>query len=297
MSPYVYRAFGLNIWSEIECASVSLGTGPPDVHVRLRPVREQLDNVLASGVLYQAASGQFLLNVEHVARYLISSGNEILVDVVPGADQGLVLLLLFGSAFGALLHQRRVLTLHGSAVVTRQGAVVFAGASGYGKSTLAVAFYQRGFSVLADDVCPIDTRNLPTVLPANPFLMLWADAANKLGIAEQGLRRARSGLEKYILPLGEGYAAESIPLHAVYVLEPSISDSFSVSPIHGIQKIRTLSLITYRPLFVDGMNLGRQHFRQVSEVARQAKVAVVNRPIRGFRIDELADLLAADFAA
>src|ERR1700678_3555048 len=91
--PCLYRAFGLNICSELECTGVWPITGVPEVHVRLGPVAEQLANAGGSGVFYQAANGQLLLNVQHVARYLISSGNEIVVDVVPGADQGLVLLL------------------------------------------------------------------------------------------------------------------------------------------------------------------------------------------------------------
>ena len=292
-----YRAFGLNVCSELEFSGVSPGSGVADVYVRLGSVPEQLENAGARGVFYQATDRQLLLNVRHVARYLISSGNEILVDVAPGADQGMVSLLLFGSAFGALLHQRRVLALHGSAIATRHGAMVFAGASGHGKSTLAGVFQQRGFPVLADDVCPIETRAFPTVLPANPFLMLWADAANRLGIDERHLRRTRTGLEKFILPLGDNYAVEPTPLHAIYILEPSNLDSFSVTPIHGIRKIRTLCLNTYRPQFVDAMNLDSQHFRQVSSVARQTRISVVKRPIRGFRVDELADLLAADFPA
>jgi hypothetical protein len=61
--------------------------------------------------------------------------------------------------------------------------------------------------------------------------------------------------------------------------------------------MKTLNLATYRPQFVDGMELDSQHFRQIGEVARHAKVTIVRRPRGGFRVDELADLLAADFSA
>jgi hypothetical protein len=267
------------------------------VRVRLGCVPSQLKNASAAGVCYQAKRGQLLLNVERVARYLISSGNEIVVEVLPGSDQSTVLLYLFGPAFGAILHQRGILPVHSSAVATGRGAVVFAGASGHGKSTLAVAFHQRGFRVLADDVCPIATSGCPNVLPANPFLMIWADTANRLGINQRHLRRASSDAEKYVFPLGDAFAAESVPLHAIYVLEPSNSDDFTLVPIRGLQKIQLLNQITYRPAFIEGMNLNGQHFRQIGEVARQTKVIVVKRPLGGFRIDELADLLAADFSA
>jgi hypothetical protein len=294
---FQYSAFGLNIRSEMECSCLLPGVGVPNVYVQLGSVPAQLENPVATGVFFQAANGRLLLDIENVGRYLVSSGSEIVVDVEPGADPDTVSLFLLGSAFGALLHQRRVLALHGSAIVTRRGAVVFAGASGYGKSTIAGAFHRRGFPILADEVCPISVGDVPIVLPANPFLMLWADAAERLGVDQQLLRRARSGLEKFILPLGDGFAAEPVPLHGVYLLELSDSEDFSLVPVNGFQKFKTLSLATYRPLFVAGMNLGSQHFRQIGEVARQAKIAVVKRPPSGFRVDELADLLAADFTA
>jgi hypothetical protein len=297
MSTFSYRAFGLNICSEIECRDLLPASGVPDVYVRLGRLPEQLDEATATGVLFQAKPGQLLLNVRHIARYLISSGNEIVVDIDPGADWGMVLLMLLGSAFGALLHQRKVLAMHGSAIVTRRGAVVFTGASGYGKSTLAGLFHQRGFPVLADDVCPINTDDFPLVLPANPFLMLWADAVNRLGIDERDLRQARSGLEKYILPVGDGFAQEATPLHAVYVLELSDADDCSLVPILGIQKLKALNLSTYRPLFIQSMNLDGDYFRQLGRFAGQAKVTIARRPGTGFRVEELADLLTADFGA
>jgi hypothetical protein len=293
-----YRAFGLNICSEFECRFALAGkNGAPDVQVRLGRVPESLESAKAAGVFYQASPGLLLLNVPRVARFLVSSGNEIVVDLAPGADQDFVFLLLFGSAFGALLHQRGVLAVHGSAILTSRGAVVFAGSSGYGKSALAGTFHQRGFSVLADDVCPIDMRDIPLVLPGSPFLMLWPDAIKRLGIDEQNLRRARTGIEKYILPLGKGFVPDPMPLRAVYLLELSNSDDFSLTPIRGIQRMKALYSAVFRRQFVEGMNLANdQYIRQICEVARQTKVAVVKRPRSGFRVDELADFLAADFA-
>ena len=59
---------------------------------------------------------------------------------------------LLGSCLGALLHQRGVLALHASAIETDQGAVLFMGDSGMGKSTTLQAFIKRGYKMLADDI-------------------------------------------------------------------------------------------------------------------------------------------------
>jgi hypothetical protein len=294
--PSIYTAFGLNISSEFELRGALPGSGMPDVYIRLGRVRGQLENADATGVCYQAARAQLLLNMQDVARFLISSGNEILIDVIPGGDWDMLLLLLFGSAFGALLHQRGLLVMHASAIGTPRGAVLFTGGSGYGKSTLAGAFLQRGFPVLTDDVCAIDTDRFPIVLPANPCLMLWRDAADRLGLNEPHLRRVRSTLEKYILPLRDAFSVEPYPLHAIYILEPSNSDLFDLVPVRGLQKMKFLSATSYRPNFLEGMHLEGQFIRQLGEVAGKVKVVRVNRPRGAFRVDELADLLATDFA-
>jgi hypothetical protein len=293
-----YRAFGLNIESELECGSIMAATGEPDVYVCRGVVPQSLENATATGVFYQASPGRLLLNVPSVARFLISSGNKIVVDSAPDADPDFVLLLLLGSAFGALLHQRGILAFHGSAIVSHRSAVVFAGASGSGKSTLAAAFHQRGFPLLADDVCPVDTSREPVVLPGNPFLMLWADAVEQLGIDERHLRRARSGLEKYIFSLGDRFSAHPVQLSAVYLLELTNADHISLTPIQGVEKMKALCSALFRRQFVEGMGLANGNYLgHILDVARNTRVAVVKRPRGGFRVDELADILAADFAS
>ena len=64
---------------------------------------------------------------------------------------------LLGTIFVVLCQQRGLLPLHASAIAAESGVVAFLARSGQGKSTLAAHLAQRGFRVLADDVCLIDT--------------------------------------------------------------------------------------------------------------------------------------------
>src|SRR5690606_97236 len=96
-----------------------------------------------------------LLQVDGVARYLVSGGRRITIDRDPAVEDDDVRLFLLGSVFGAMLHQRGDLVLHGSAIEWEGAAVVFMGFSGVGKSTTASAFRQRGHAVLTDDLCVV----------------------------------------------------------------------------------------------------------------------------------------------
>ena len=56
---------------------------------------------------------------------------------------------------GAILMQRKVFPLHGSAIAINGKAYAFVGDSGAGKSTLASAFLNKGYQLLSDDVIAV----------------------------------------------------------------------------------------------------------------------------------------------
>ena len=251
MISFMYPAFGLIVNSEIECCELLPCIGSAhDVSVRNGIVPENLGNdhdfSLVEGVLYQASHDQFLLKLEGIANYLVRNGNEIIVEAGPESDMDIVRLFLFGSAFGALLFQRGVLPLHGSAVTTPKGAVLFVGPSGHGKSTLAGAFHKRGYSVLSDDVCAItSTDGVPMVLPAYPRLLLWADAVGHLAGENANLSPALARQEKYQFPVYQNFASDAVPIRAVYVLHPTSGQTITLTQLTGFDKIGTLTENTY----------------------------------------------------
>jgi hypothetical protein len=185
--------------------------------------------------------------------------------------------------------------LHGSAIVTRFGATVFAGVSGCGKSTIACAFHRRGYPVLTDDICAIETGAPVRVRPGFPHLLVWSDTLGELGMERAGLVRARPGIDKYVVPLSDGFAREAVPLHKVYILEPSNSELSPATSVRGIEKIRALAANTYRPGFVENMQIEAEHLRRITGMAG-VRVRRINRPRGAFCVEKLADLLEGDFA-
>ncbi len=294
-----YHAFGLHIASEIEIPRLPAWDGdgsPLDLLVRCGSVPPDLDNVQQRGAVYQIAPGRFLLDIERVARYLVSGGCEILLEPYPEADDKDVRLFLLGSAMGALLHQRGVWPLHGSAVADEHGAAIFLGASGSGKSTLAGAFQQRGLRVLSDDICAITANPAGRiqVSAAYPRISLWPDSVEKLGSDARQLQQTHTLQEKYDFPLKE-FESHPAPVAAVYVLSAAAQPSIRLTPLTGFDKVRELTANTYRLHFLTGMQLEQQHFLQAQALAQQARVVRVARPHQPFLLDELADLIEKDF--
>lgn len=291
----MYAFCALIIQSELELPGLAPGHGSPDVLIRFAPVPPELDQAAVTAPMFQASRQRFLLRLPRVARYMVTDGREILIDRQGGTDQE-VRTFLLGSALGALLHQRGLLPLHASAIRTEAGAVAFAGASGAGKSTLAAAFARRGYPVLADDIVPVllDGTGRPVVAPHSANIKLRFDSLDQLGIGHEGLPRVRPTAPKYVWPSIRD-ETEPVPLFAVYRLDQSNEPGIVLEPATGVDRFNLLRRQTYRPRMMAALGDQAIQFRVIAAVSQHARVARVRRPATPFLIDELVDLLSADF--
>ena len=298
---YHYFAHGLYITSDLCCpelAPVEPNGHAPDLFICLGPTPTALENPAKQGVLYQAKPNQFLLKLDQIARFWVQDGKQITIEPAAESHEDTIRLFLLGSVLGALLHQRGQVILHGSAVETERGAVVFTGPSGVGKSTLAAALQQRGYRVLADDVCSItydETVCEAQVHPGLAHLKLWADAAQQLDLSAVATRRVRPELEKYALPLSNPFAQTPVRLYAVYSLSDSNLGEWRIEAVAQLQKMEMLVANTYRQRFLVGLGMRQQHFQQITRIASQVRVYRVTRPAIGFCVAELCERLIAEW--
>ena len=161
----------------------------------------------------------FLLRVPRLARFLITAGRDIVVEIEPGVTDHDAAGFVLGSAFGILLHQRGALVLHGAAVAKDGRAIAICGASGAGKSTLAAALCRDGCAFVTDDICVVglDANRRPVVLPDGRQLKLWKQSIDRLDLAQLRGEAVRESFEKYFIDPSDARGQPS-PLAAIYVL-------------------------------------------------------------------------------
>ena len=297
-----YRAYGL-IWQiPLTCPEwrPALVNSPPDVVVRYGTVPPAPPSALAAGPLRQVTPEAARFGLPDVARLLVRGGNDILIDRREGADDERVRLLLLGTRTALLLHQRGLLPLHASAILTRAGAVLFMGHSGAGKSTLLGEFLRRGYPMLAEDLAAVrlDAAGVAWVEPGVRVTKLWADSAAALGQPTTGLARVRPELEKFVVPVGGAALADTAaPLAALYVLSAHNEPNILLKERRDARKFNALLDHTWQKLVVKRMGLHTAHFQRAIAVANQARIVRVQRPDDGFRLKELADAVEVDFRA
>jgi hypothetical protein len=294
-----YAGYGLTIDSALHLPELQATTGGrSDVTIRFGAVPQSLAAPLAQGATWQAAPNQFLLQIHDVANYLVTNGDTVMIEPAATSHEDDVRTFLFGTVWGALLHQRDFLTLHASAVVTARGAVLFAGDSGVGKSTLAAALGQHGFALLADDKTAItfDVQRQPFALPAYPTRRLWDDSATRLGHPLDGCRRLRANLNKYISHV-ENFCNEPQPIRAIYTLHSHSQTEIVCEMLNGAARLSALLRMTYGAPLLDGLGLRQAHFHMASAVAKVTPVIAVQRPAAPFLLDELVAVIRGQVAS
>jgi len=294
---YCYRAFGLNIESDFPCPELLPGVVPPDVIIKTNPFSTTLLGAKTSGACFQAAPGRVLLTC-YVATFLVSEGSKIFVNPASRTADKMVRLVLLESAFGALLHQRGILPLHGSAVRVKEGAIIFVGPSASGKSTLAAALTGRGYPVLADEICAVsfDKDGNPRVSPAYPQLSLWPDVIEKLGKKKEDLKLLRDSLQKVTIAVGDSFCESALPLVGIYVLDAVNANDSVLVPISGAEKIGHLIANTYHPWFLEGLEGKKNNFQMCAIVAQCTPMGRANHPkTPPDRLDDFVDMVEEDF--
>lgn len=290
-----YRAFGLTLCSDLDLPELVEDDDSPSVWITRGEVPERLiDPRPVAAAVFEANRRRFLMRVDGIARFAVEQGRTIIVDRFAQATDEDVRAMLLGVPIGALLHQRGFLALHASAIDTPRGAVLFAGHSGTGKSTLAAAFMARGHRIMSDDLSAISVgeHERPMVHPGFPQLKLCADSAARLGHAVGAYRRVRPAVDKFAVPAVAQFTREARPLSAIYVLETHNRPETRLEPRTGVSRVTTLRTHTFTRRSIASLDLAAAHFLLVSAVARAVPVTAVTRPRDGFDLDDLVDRIS-----
>lgn len=266
-----YRLFGLSIVSEVPLPELVAdpGGGAADVLIGLGTIPSQPD--APAGLHIEG--DEALLVIPLAGRFLARGGREMVVEPAAGVSARNLRLFLLGSAFASILHQRGLLPLHANAVVVEGRAIGFMGHPGAGKSTLAAWFHDRGFDVLADDVCVVTagSNGTPLAHPGIPRLRLWREALEAGGRDASAYERSFDDMDKYTVPTDLEQTLPAVPLSHLYLLEKAEGEP-SIVRLEGSAAVEAMIANTYRGAYVRPMGRTRQHLLACAELARTVPV-------------------------
>jgi hypothetical protein len=262
--PYHYSAYNLAIWSAIALPDLPPSSGGSDFEIRLECGGDLIEERRIEWRELPAREARF--HYPALARFTVLDGRELIITTDPRGDTTILRLYVQGMMLASALYQRGLFVLHASVVEVDGRAIGFLGPVGAGKSTFASAFRALHHKVLADDNAAIDLDGAhPRVLPAFPSLKVYPEVARSLGFQRDSLHPMHASQIKEAQPLGDGFSANPLPLHCLYVLDREAEGPLArIPPVETIRELIRHSVPTRWGVAGDG-----RHLRMCSSLAQR----------------------------
>jgi hypothetical protein len=231
--------------------------------------------------VFQHSLERSLIRIENVADFEVNMGRQICVWPAARATQKDIEIFLFGPAWASLCHQRRILPLHASAIVTGDAITAFAGHSGAGKSSLAALMVTQNYKLVADDMLPIsfNRKSVPGAWPYLRRLKLKGDSIGKLALAAIEPVSEKLDKEKYFVLPKYSAADEWNKLCRVYLLEIDPTEPrVAIDKLSGTDAVRALVDQTYHFNFILGSRRLGEHLTFCAQLASKISVYRLRRP-------------------
>jgi hypothetical protein len=290
---YAYKAFGLNIISEIEFPEL-LKSNIDDLNMDILFKIVDLTslwNEIGVKKKFIVNDKNVLFEIENIAIICVQGGKRVLVSPLKEFSEDRIRLYLLGTCMSIILMQRKVLPLHGSAIAIDGKAYAFVGNSGAGKSTLASIFLDKGYQLLSDDVIAVSLfteKSTPYVTPSYPQQKLWQDSLNFLGMESSKFTPLFDRETKYSIPVKEQFQNKPLPLAGIFELQKYNEETIIIKQVSNLERFHKLYLHTFRNFLIPRLGLMDWHFENLSKFINKIDFYQIQRPSTKYSADELA---------
>ncbi|MEA2238292.1 MAG: hypothetical protein QOC81_3016 [Thermoanaerobaculia bacterium] len=154
-------------------------------------------------VVDRLASGGLLIRFADGTAFLVDAqGRSIALQSAPAHyTAGDLAAYALGPVLAVALHMQGAMLLHASAALLGKKAVLFAGHSGDGKSTIAALLHRQNRVVLSDDLTEISASLC--AVPSIPAIRLWPDGVRALYGADRALPDLAPSWDKKLIRTSE----------------------------------------------------------------------------------------------
>lgn len=286
-----YAVCGWHVRSAIPLPEAASWTGQGDADIEIRlgdaagglrePVRWNEDGAVD-------ADGSVLFIAGDVARYRVRHGREVIVEPAPGAADTALRTYIYGTVLGLLCHQRGLLPLHAGAVAVGDRAILVAGNSGAGKSSVTAALVRQGASLLAEDLCPLSLSDEMRVLPSVPRFRLNRDVAEHLRMVPVTASEDRG---KLAIPWPPALLAPQTRPMAIYGIARERVDRPRIERVTGIAALEMLRGAVFRWEMAHAMGLSGAALKAAAALAARVPCFQLWRTDTLSGLEETAALL------
>lgn len=263
-----------------------------DVEIQHVEKPKQISNPVVENSWMSINEYEFRMQIEQVGEFYAGYGKLVQYSIHSDATTSSIELYLNGSVFGAILHQRKILPIHGSSFIYNGKGIILCGESGAGKSSLTTAFCLNGAEFLTDDVTPFEfIDNKPFIIPRSDRVKLWSDSLSQLSERKDVLQKIRPEDDKYYFPIKQS-SRELYPLSHVFIMKLKDSGETEFKPVAKSDAFAALHNEIYRLHYLSAMPSLKQHYlMQIASICNHCNITIVVRP-KNIEISDMQDILA-----
>jgi hypothetical protein len=287
-----YTAFGLTFEAEIDLPELMPAAGPADVQIALGKVPGYLEKPKVKTPWYEAFPGRFLLRVDGIAKYYVENGELIVIEPHSAAQPEAIRVFLLHTVLAALLHQRDYLVLHGAVAIVDGKAVALVGYSGVGKTAIALTLYDRGYTILSDEIGAIKLQDgKPVVVPGIPQLNVWRDTLKRADYDVERYQPIRQEIEKYAVPIHDQFSKSAVELGNIVLMKQHNLAANAWEPLKGAAGFEQLMRSAY---FVETVANQAQHFKIAAAIMKNTHLGRVTFNDQPYQVDKVTDFILGE---
>jgi len=233
---FYYKLYGQIIETDMEFIQLF----PSDDHnASVRIINGPIPDEIASKENSYEIGDDFSYLSNRTCYLIIKNGNEIIYQIKKGAKESYLRSFILGYGIAMLHQQKGEIAIHCSAMSLNDKAILVAGKSGSGKSTVSSALLNEGLSLMADDMVIVKPGdNNAIAYPAFPFQKLCRDAAIANGEDLSKLIYIDEDKDKFLVPYKGDFDTCGKEVAALFILLGETDTSeVVIDNITGITKI------------------------------------------------------------
>lgn len=290
---FKYIAFGLKIHSEIPIPElISSKSETADIIIYLGEIDLPTNTLLNEGLNYKIKNNAIYRFWDEIGKFKITNSS-IKVDPVQGLNEIILRSFILGTIFATLLRLRGLFVLHASSVNINGFAISFSGFKGYGKSTTAMAFYNEGYPVVADDYIAIefDTNNIPFITPGFPNLRLSPESRISMGLNLEEGEFKSDIIDKTYQYVPKLFSTSKFPLKKIYILQRGeMSKIINLKPQEAFIELvkNTFGIHIFSKLELP------DNFFQCEKIVKNVDVSILEIPDSLQKLQEVVKIVEED---
>lgn len=279
---FYYHLYGCVLESDLEfpqLVKAENNAGRPDIIFVSGSMPDEILQKAEQNIFYEFGD-EFSWLFNRTCIFTVENGKKITYYLKPEGKVNYLQSYLLGFGISMLFLQRGEMAIHCSALHNGKEAILIAGESGSGKSTITNHYLEQGWQLMADDMAVVkyDKETGTVVYPAFPFQKLCRNVVVERGYSFDEVIYINEYKDKFLVPYRGEFSLTGKPLKKFLMLGVYRGEEVEVHDVQGIGKLQICLNNLFLRHLLDKQKYAPKIGQKCLELIANIEVSVILRP-------------------